>query len=148
MGCPSEYRYSSRNLQDTFNETMEETLAEHQNKDKPEAEEMAYEEMKPNYLSQLISRYKYMVGMVAALKKAPVHQRIMRTAKRLREKEDYDDDESMQYAIKKRKFLIERKLDEYDPPSYEEDEQAQKQSLPYKEPLNTLLYKPVNSKTM
>ena len=48
--------------------------------------------------------------MTAALKKDPVHQRKMRTAKRLREEEDYDDDESMQYAIKKRKFLLERKL--------------------------------------
>ena len=71
--------------------------------------------------------------MTAALKKDPVHQRITRTAKRLREEEDYDADESMQYAIKKRKFLIERKLDEYDPPSYEEDDkQPQTQSLPYK----------------
>ena len=129
------------NLQDTFNKTEEETLADHQNKDIQEAEEMAYEELKPNYLSQLISRYKYMVGMTAALKKDPVHQRIMITAKRLREEEDYDDDESMQYAIKKRKFLIERKLDEYDPPNYEEDEeQAQTQSLPNKPPMNTLPY--------
>ena len=137
---------AAENLQDTFNETVEETLAEHQNKDIQEAEEMAYEELKPNYLSQLISHYKYMVGMTAALKKDPVHQRIMRTAKRLREEEDYDD-ESMHYAIKKRKFLIERKLDEYDPPSCEEDEeQAQTQSLPCKAPMNMLPYKLMNSK--
>ena len=52
----------------------------------------------------------------------------------------------MQYAIKKLKFLIERKLDEYDPPSFEEDEeQAQTQSLPYKAPMNTLPYKPMNN---
>ena len=138
----------AENLQDIFNETMEETLTDHQNKAIQEAEEMAYEELKPNYLSQLISRYKYMVRMTAALKKGLVHQRIMRTAKRLRE-DDYDDDESMQYAIKKRKFLIERKLDEYDPPSYEEDEeQAQTQSLPYKAPLNIPPYKPTDSKTI
>ena len=35
-------------LQDTFNKTEEETLADHQNKDIQEAEEMAYEELKPN----------------------------------------------------------------------------------------------------
>ena len=80
---------------------------------------------------------------VRLVKKDPVHERIMRTTKRLREEEDYDDDESMQYAIKKQKFLIERKLDEYDPSSYVEDEeQAQTQSLPYKAPMNTLPYKP------
>ena len=71
----------------------------------------------------------------------------MKTAKMLREEEDYDDDESMQYAIKKRKFLIERKLDEYDPPCYEEnEEQARTLSLPYKAPMNTLPYKPMNCK--
>ena len=53
---------AAENLQNTLNGTVEETLAGHQNKDIQEAEEMAYEELKPNYLSQLISRYKYMVG--------------------------------------------------------------------------------------
>ena len=43
--------------------------------------------------------------------------------------------------------MIERKLDEYDPPSYEEDEeQAWTLSLPYKAPMKTLPYKPMNSK--
>ena len=81
--------------------------------------------MKPNYLSELISRYKYLVGVAAALEKDPVDKRITGTAKRLREEQDYDDDESLQYAIKKRKFLIERKLDECDmiSPRYEEDEE-------------------------
>ena len=116
---------AAENILDTFNETVEETLAEHQNKDMQEAEEMPHGELKPNYLSQLTSSYKYMVWMTAALKTDLVHQRIMRTATRLREEADYDDDVSMQYAIKKRKFLIGRKLDEYDPPSYDEhDEQA------------------------
>ena len=42
---------AAENLQDTFNETVEETLAGHQNMDIQEAEEMTYEELKPNYLS-------------------------------------------------------------------------------------------------
>ena len=42
---------AAENLQDTSNETVGEMLAEHQNKDIQEAEEMAYEELKPNYLS-------------------------------------------------------------------------------------------------
>ena len=88
-----------------------------------------------------------MIGMTASLRKDPVHQRIMRPVKRRREEGDCDDDESMEYAIQKRKFLIERKLDEYDPPSYEEDEeQAQTQPLPYKPPKNTLPYRPMNCK--
>ena len=50
---------AAENLQDTFNETVEETLAEHQNKDIQEAEEMAYEELKPNNLSQHIPLQVY-----------------------------------------------------------------------------------------
>ena len=86
----------AENLQDIFNETVEITVAEHQNKDIQEAEEMAYQELKPNQLSELIFRYKYLIGMTVVLKKDPVHQRITRTAKILREEEDYDADESMQ----------------------------------------------------
>ena len=43
----------AENVQDTFNETVDKTLAEHQNEDIQEAEEMAYEELKPSYLSEL-----------------------------------------------------------------------------------------------
>jgi len=38
------------------------------------------------------------------------------TANRLREDEDYDYDESIQYAVKKRMFLIDKKLEEYELP--------------------------------
>ena len=108
---------------------------------------MTYEELKPNYLSELIYRYMYLVGMAAALKKDPAHKRITKTAKRLREEEDYDADESMHYAIKKRKFLIERKLDDYDSARYEKDlELTETPSLPYRSSMNTLPYKPMNNK--
>ena len=64
-----------------------------------------------------------MTELSIALKKDPVSKRIASTAKRLRDEEDYDDDESREYAIKKRKFLVEKKMDDYDPPTYEETEQ-------------------------
>ena len=83
--------------------------------------------------------------MTAALKKDSDHQRITRTAKRPRWEEDYDDDESVQYAVKKQKILIERKLDEYEPPSYEEyEEQAQTASLANRALMNTLPIEPMN----
>ena len=43
---------------ENFNEIMAGTVTEPQNKHIQEAEKMAYEELKPNYLSELISRYK------------------------------------------------------------------------------------------
>ena len=73
-----------------------------------------------------------MAEFSAALKKDPVNKRIASTAKRLRDEEDYDEDESRKYAIKKRKFLIEKKMDDYGQPSYEENEAQTGQRLPYK----------------
>ena len=77
----------------------------------------------------------------AALKKDPVNKRIASTAKRLRDEEDYHEDKSRKYAIKKRKFLIEKKVDDYDPPSYEETEE-QTSALPYITQRNSLF--PIN----
>ena len=51
------------------------------------------------------------------LKKGPIHKQIVATAKRLRY-EDYDLAESYAWALKKRKFLLERILDNYEMPKY------------------------------
>ena len=127
---------TSENMQNKFNETVEKTLEEYPGTDIQKAEEIAYDELKPKYLSDIISRYKYMSQFSAALKKDPVNKKIASTAKRLRD-EDYDEDKSRKYAIKKRKFLIEKIMDNYDPPTYEETEE-QTSALPYKTQRNSL----------
>ena len=128
---------TSENMQDKFNETVEKMLEEYPGTDIQKAEEIAYDELKPKYLSDVISRYKYMSEFSAALKKDPVNKKKVSTAKRLRDEEDYDEDESRKYAIKKRKFLIEKMMDNYDPPSYEETEE-QTSALTYKTQRNSL----------
>ena len=45
-------------MKDTFNETVEKALHENPGKDVQEAEEIAYDELKPKYLSDFVSRYK------------------------------------------------------------------------------------------
>ena len=50
---------SSDNMQDRFNETVEKTLEEYPCSDIQKAEEVAYDKLKPKYLSDIISRYKY-----------------------------------------------------------------------------------------
>ena len=128
-------------MQDTFNETA---MHEHPGKDLQEAEEIAYDELKSKYLSEFVSRYKYLTDLSAALRKDPVNKKIQGTAKRLRDEEDYDEDESRLYAIKKRKFLIEKKLNDYDPPSYEVAEE-QTSLLPHKTHMNSINNKPKSS---
>ena len=77
------------------------------------------------------------------LKNYPANKRIASTAKRLREKEDNDEDDSREYAIKKRKFLIET-MDNCDPPSYENAEE-EISSSPYRNQRNTISNKPMSS---
>ena len=69
-----------------------------------------------NYRQALISNYHDLVQLRTILKKDPIHKQIVATAKRLRSEEDYDLAESYAWALKKRKFLIERILDNYEMP--------------------------------
>ena len=55
--------------------------------------------------------------MCNILKKDTIHKQIVATAKRLRSEEDYDLAESYVSALKKRKFLLERILDNYEMPN-------------------------------
>ena len=117
-------RSTYRDNQDQFDETVENTLQETPNIDVETAEEMAYEELKPNYRSSLVSKYQDLVALGSALRKDPVHKKIISTAHRLRDEEDYDEEEAMQYAVKKRRYLLERKLDEYERPSVTVEEDS------------------------
>ena len=51
------------------------------------------------------------------IRRASVHRKINKTAKRLREEEDNDTLESWKYAVEKRKYLLDDLLACYDPPS-------------------------------
>ena len=55
------------------------------------------------------------------MKKDPIHEKIRKTVKRLREDEDYDQEEAWKYAVKKRKFLFDGLLKTYNPPETNED---------------------------
>ena len=87
-------------MQESFNEAVEKTFEENPGIDIQEAEKVAYHDLQPKYLSDFICHYKNMTELSTTLKKDPVSRRIASTAKRLRDEEDYDDDESREYAIK------------------------------------------------
>ena len=107
--------------QDQFDKTVENTLQETPNTDVELAEEIAYEEMKRKYRSSLVSKYQDLVALGSALRKDPVHKKVMSTAHRLRDEEGYDEEEAM------RRYLLERKLDKYDRPSFTIEEETQGQ---------------------
>ena len=81
-----------------------------------EAEKKTFDELKSNYKQALISIYMTSYKWENILKEDPIHKQIMATAKRLRSEDDYDLAESYALALKKRKFLLERILDNYEMP--------------------------------
>ena len=110
-------------LQDTFDETSETYLEQNPGMEIAEAERKTFDELKSNYRQALISNYHDLVQMGNILKKYPIHKQIVATAKRLRSEEDYDLAESYAWALKKRKFLLERILDNYEMPKYSATEE-------------------------
>ena len=110
-------------LQDTFDETCETYLEQNPGMEIAETERKTFDELKSNYRQALISSYHDLVQLGNILKKDPIHKQIVATAKRLRSEEDYDLAESYAWALKKRKFLLERILDNYEMPKYSATEE-------------------------
>ena len=110
-------------LQDIFDETCETYLEQNPGMEIAEAERKTFDELKSNYMQALISDNHDLVQLGNILKKDPVHKQIVATAKRLQSEEDHDLTESYALALKKRKFLSERILDNYEKPKYSTTEE-------------------------
>ena len=118
-----------RYLQDTFNESVQHTVEKNPDMDTEEAEEVTFDKLEPRYRAEVIDRYQRFLKVSKAMKKDPLHKKITATAKRLRDDDELDEDEALRYAIKKRRYLLDGKLEEYDPPSYSLGEDDESDSL-------------------
>ena len=98
------------------------------------AEDNVFEEMKHIYRSALMARYQDLVHLYSNLKRDTMHKKVLATANRLRDDEEYDEEETTKYALKKRRYLLERKLDEYDRQSYVADKNGEEVLIPVKTP--------------
>ena len=94
-----------------------------------EAEEETFDKLEPRYRAEAIGQYKAFLKLSKAMKKDPLHKKITDTAKRLRDEDDFDEDDALKYAIKKRRYLLDGKLEEFDPPTYSLDEDDESGSL-------------------
>ena len=64
-----------------------------------------------------IDKYLFKVLWFDSVRKDPIHTAIRRTAKQLKEEDDFESEESWKYATKKRKYLFDKALKEYSPPN-------------------------------
>ena len=82
-----------------------------------QARKKAFNELLPKYRKLLIDKYLFKVLWFDSVRKDPIHTAIRRTAKQLKEEDDFESEESWKYATKKRKYLFDKVLKEYSPPN-------------------------------
>ena len=116
-------------LQDTFNEGVQNIIEKNPDIDTEEAEEETFDTLEPRYRAEAIGQYKAFLKLSKAMKKDPLHKKIIDTAKRLRDEDEFDEDDALRYAIKKRRYLLDGKLEEFDPPTYSLGEDNESDSL-------------------
>ena len=91
-------------LLSTFNEAKKEFQNEGMTVD--EAHQEAYQHVLPKLRRNIMSNYVRKIVDAAKLHKDPVHKKIMSTKQKLQEDDDYEAQEAIKYAVKKRKYLI------------------------------------------
>ena len=89
-------------LLSTFNEAKKEFQNEGMTVD--EAHQEAYQHVLPKLRRNIMSNYVRKIVDAAKLHKDPVHKKIMSTKRKLQEDDDYEAQEAIKYAVKKRKI--------------------------------------------
>ena len=100
-----------------------------------DAKKQAFSEILPDLRQELGNIYLDRLKWMTQMKRDSVHRKIMKTQDAFIDEDDFDPDEALSAAIKKRKFLLERLLEhkQYFPDNNEEDDSDDDNaSTPYK----------------
>ena len=73
-------------------------------------EQFARHKMVPAYTKELMKVHKKYLRLLKGLQRDSTHRKMWKTMKRLKEEEDYDEDESIDSAVNERKLLLQRML--------------------------------------
>jgi hypothetical protein len=76
-------------------------------------EQVAAAEMRPQYEWTLRDVYEQRFLFNRALRADSTHQKVIASAKRLCDEDEYDTEESLRYVVRKRHYLLSKKLDNY-----------------------------------
>ena len=102
-----------------------------------DAREEAYEDMRSTYRKAIMDIFTKRMVWFHAMQKHPLYKAVKKTVDDLINMEDFGRDEAWKYAVKKRKYLFDAILDDYNPPeageedaSDEEAEQEEEESEP------------------
>jgi len=109
--------FSYKALQPEFDAAVSELLHDGGISEK-EARKRVFKELLPKYRKHLLDKYLSRILWCDSLRKDTVHKAIRRVARRLREEDDYDSEESWKYATNKRKYLFDKLFKQYEPPEF------------------------------
>lgn len=107
-------------LQPQFDEKVKETI-ESEDVSGAKARADVYKELRPFYRKAIVKHFLDRLLWFDAIRRDKIYKAIRDTAKRLRDEEEYQGQESWQYATKKRKYLFDKLLADYDPPENASD---------------------------
>ena len=76
-----------------------------------DAKKQAFSEILPELRKELGNIYLVRLQWMSEMKRNPVHRKIMKTKDAFVDEDEFDPDEALAAAVRKRKFLLERMLD-------------------------------------
>ena len=71
-----------------------------------ELEEQVWRVMTPNFMNHISTHYANLLKLWHFAKHDKTHKKIMATKRKLMNEEDFDPEEAIEHAVKKRRFLI------------------------------------------
>ena len=96
-----------------------------------DAKKQAFAVIVPELRKELGNVYMDRLQWVSQLKRDPVHRKIMKTRDAFVAEDEFDPDEALVAAVKKRKFLLERMLEDRQHFPDEDDDDEDNACVPY-----------------
>ena len=97
-------------VRDQYDDILQALLME--GHDESEAKEEAFAQILPVFQKELANVYMNNLAWMKALRKDPIHKKIMATRDDYVNNDLFDQDEAIAAAVKKRKFLLKRLLED------------------------------------
>ena len=105
--------------------TIDNLMVENEELSREEATGAAVQACQPGINKALRRKFLNFTFLTHRIKKDPTHQKIMETAKRAREDDGMDWEESLTYAARKRRLLFQRLLEEREPDLQQDDDEEE-----------------------
>ena len=93
--------------------------------DQADARYKAYKDLLPTFRKALVTLFIKRMTWCKAMEQDPVYKTIRKTVKRLKEDEDFESQEAWKYAVSKRKYLLDKVLEDFDPPNINDAERSE-----------------------